>query len=161
MSAPTSVHYAHLQRLLRYLRTTPAIGHFFSRISSFQLQAYSDSTWASDPVDRRSITGYCIFLGSSLIAWKSKKQSGVFRSSVEAELHAMAEEIVWLRWLLKDLGVVSTSLTPLYCDNTDAIQIALNPIRRGLSKHIGIDIFFLRDQHQQGTLVPHYLPSKR
>ena len=100
VSAPTSVHYAHLLRLLRYLRATPSRDLFFSSSSPLQLRAYSDATWASDPVDRRSVTGFCLFLGSSLIAWKSKKQTGVSRSSTEAELRAMAttaEEIIWLR----------------------------------------------------------------
>ena len=58
-----------------------------------------------------------------------------------------AEEIVWLRWLLADLGVAPFSLTTLYCDNTGAIQIILNSVKHSLSKHIGVDAFFLRDQH--------------
>ena len=67
--------------------------------------AYLDSTWASDPTDHRSIIGYCILLGSSPLAWKSKKQVVVSRSSTKAELRVLAtttSEIVWLRWLLAD-----------------------------------------------------------
>ena len=83
---------------------------------------------------------------------------------MEAELRAMAttaEEIVWLRWLLADLGVAPSGPTALYCDNTGVIQITLNPVKHSLSKHIGVDAFFLRDQHIQGTLVPYYVLSKR
>ena len=53
VSAPTSVHYAHLLCVLRYLRATPSRGLFFSSSSSLQLCAYSDATWASDPSDRQ------------------------------------------------------------------------------------------------------------
>ena len=60
VSAPTSVHYAHLLRVLRYLRVTPTCGLFYSSVSPLQLQAYSDSTWASDPVDRRSVINFCL-----------------------------------------------------------------------------------------------------
>jgi hypothetical protein len=61
---------------------------------------YSDATWASDPSDRRSLSAYCVFLGGSLIAWNTKKQTAVSRSSAEAELRAMAPltaEVTWLR----------------------------------------------------------------
>ena len=115
---------------------------FYANSSLLQLHAYSDSTWASDPVDRRSVTGYCIFLGTSLIAWKSKEQTAVSRSSAEAELRALStttSEIVWLRWLLADLGVSCHTPTPLLCDNTAAIQIANDPVKHELTKHIGVD----------------------
>jgi len=163
VSTPTSVHYAHLLRVLRYLRATPGRGLFFSSSSSLQLSAYSDATWASDPSDRRSVTGFCLFLGSSLLAWKSKKQTGVSRSSTEAELRAMAstaEEIIWLRWLLADFGIVSSGPTTMFCDNTGAIQLTLNPVKFSLSKHIGVDVFFLREQYSQRTLVPQYVPTE-
>ena len=73
VSAPTSVHYSHLLRVLRYLRGTISHRLFFPRSSSLQLQAYSDATWASDPSDRHSLSAYCVFLGGFLIAWKTKK----------------------------------------------------------------------------------------
>jgi hypothetical protein len=75
VSAPTSVHYDHLLRVLRYLRGTSSRRLHYESSNQLQLHAYSDSTWASDPVDRRSVTGYCLFLGTSLIACFSKKQT--------------------------------------------------------------------------------------
>ena len=103
VGAPTSVHYGHLLRVLRYLRGTTSRYLVYSRRSTLQLQAYSDATWASSPDDRHSVSSYCIFLGSSLVVWKTKKQTIVSCSSVEAEFRALAatiRELIWLRWLL-------------------------------------------------------------
>ncbi|WVZ58648.1 hypothetical protein U9M48_008893 [Paspalum notatum var. saurae] len=86
LSQPTSVHYGHLLRVLRYLRGTSSQYLFYPRDNPLHLHSYSDSTWASDPTDRRSIMGYCILLGSSPIAQKSKKQASISWSSTEAEL---------------------------------------------------------------------------
>uniref|UniRef100_A0ACD5ZMC7 Uncharacterized protein n=1 Tax=Avena sativa TaxID=4498 RepID=A0ACD5ZMC7_AVESA len=80
VSDPTTVHYSHLLRVLRYLRGTITRHLFFPRSSSLQLQCYSNATWASDPSDRRSLSAYYVFLGGSLIAWKTKKQTAVSRS---------------------------------------------------------------------------------
>jgi hypothetical protein len=68
VSTPTSVHYSHLLRVLRYLRGTITRRLFFPHSGSLQLQAYSDATWASDPSDRCSLSAYCMFLGGYLIA---------------------------------------------------------------------------------------------
>ena len=69
VSAPTTVHYAHLIRVLRYLRGTMSRRLFYATSSQPTLHAYSDATWASEHVDRRSVTGYCIFL--SVTPWVS------------------------------------------------------------------------------------------
>jgi hypothetical protein len=89
---------------------------FFPRSSSLQLQAYCDATWASDPSDRNSLSTYCIFLGGSLIAWKTKKQVVVSHSSVKVELRAMTivtMEVIWLWWLLENFGVSVSMPTAL------------------------------------------------
>jgi hypothetical protein len=162
VSASTSIHFGHLLRVLRYLRGTTSQCLFYARNSLLQLYAYSDSTWASDPTDRHPITGYCILLGSSPIAWKSKKQA-VSRSSTDAELRALAtttSEIVWLRWLLANFGIYCDVATPLLCDNTGAIQIANDPVKHELTKHIGVDAFFTRSHCYQQTIALRYVPSE-
>uniref|UniRef100_A0ACD5ZJ84 Uncharacterized protein n=1 Tax=Avena sativa TaxID=4498 RepID=A0ACD5ZJ84_AVESA len=149
VSAPTTVHYSHLLRVLRYLCGTITRRLFFPRSSSLQLQCYLDATWASDPSDRRSLSAYCVFLGGSLIAWKTKKQTAVSRSSVEAELRAMSlltAEVTWLRWLLADFGVSITTPSLVLFDSTGAISVARDLVKHELTKHIGVDAFYTRAQ---------------
>ena len=163
LSAPRSTHYAAVLRILRYLKGTLFHGLFYSAQSPLVLRAFSDADWAGDPTDRRSTTGYCFLLGSSLISWRSKKQTFVARSSTEAEYRALADttsELLWLRWLLKDLGVSTSSATPLYCDNQSAIHIAHNDVFHERTKHIEIDCHFIRYHLLHGALKLFSVSSK-
>ena len=111
--------------------------------------------WVGDPTDRRSTTGYCFLLGSSLISWRSKKQTHVARSNTEAKYRALADTtsgLLWLRWLLEDLGVFTSSATPLYCDNQSVIHIAHNDVFYERTKHIEIDCHFIRYHLVHGAL---------
>ena len=68
-------------------------------------------------------------------------------SSSEVEYRTLVDttsELLWLRWLLKDLGVSTSSATPLYCDNQSVIHIAHNDIFHERTKHIEIDCHFIR-----------------
>ena len=162
VTAPTSVHWGAVLRILRYLRGTQFQALLLPSTSSLELRAYSDADWAGDRHDRKSTTGFCVFLGESLISWKSKKQDVVSRSSTEAEYRAMAVttcEIIWLRWLLADMGVHFSSPTPLNCDNKSAIQIAKNSVFHERTKHIEIDCHFTRDHLQLGTISLPFVPS--
>ncbi|WVZ97949.1 hypothetical protein U9M48_043445 [Paspalum notatum var. saurae] len=157
------LHYSHLLRVLRYLRGTMSRRLFFLRSSSLQLQAYCDATWASDSSDRRSLSAYYVFLGGSLIAWKTKNQTAVSRSSTEAELRAMAlvtAEVTWLRWLLADFGVSVSIPTPLLTESTGAISIARDLVKHELAKHIGVDAYYTRAQVQDGVVTLRYVPSE-
>ncbi|KAF5449399.1 hypothetical protein F2P56_029849 [Juglans regia] len=76
--------------------------------STFTLQAYSDSDWGDCLDDRRSTRGFCIYLGSHLISWSSKKQKAVAHSSAEAEYKSLASsaaETIWLQTVLRELGI--------------------------------------------------------
>lgn len=102
VSNPLVPHYQAATRILRYLKSCPAKGILFSSHNPLQLHGFADSDWACCPNTRRSITGYCVLLGSSLISWKSKKQNTVSRSSTEAEYRALASltcELQWLQYL--------------------------------------------------------------
>ncbi|XP_048229101.1 secreted RxLR effector protein 161-like [Ricinus communis] len=73
VTSPTTVHWAAVLRILRYLRSTQFQTLLFSSVSSLELCAYSDADWAGDPTDRKSTTRFYIFVGDSLISWKSMK----------------------------------------------------------------------------------------
>uniref|UniRef100_A0A2N9J8J4 CCHC-type domain-containing protein n=1 Tax=Fagus sylvatica TaxID=28930 RepID=A0A2N9J8J4_FAGSY len=159
LSAPHSTHYAAVLHILRYIKGTMFHGLHFSAHSTLDLCAYSDADWAGDPTDRRSTTGFCFFLGDSLISWRSKKQHIVSRSSTEAEYRALADttsELLALRWLLEDMGVTHSSPTIIHCDNRSAIQIAHNDVFHERTKHIEIDCHLVRHHLSAGIL--HLLP---
>lgn len=106
MGNPTSLHREAALRILRYVKQSPAQGLFFPSTSELQVKAFSDSDWATCSDSRTSVTGYCIFIGDSLISWKSKKQTTVSKSSSKAEYRALATtvcEVQWLTYLLKEL----------------------------------------------------------
>ncbi|XP_039134222.1 uncharacterized mitochondrial protein AtMg00810-like [Dioscorea cayenensis subsp. rotundata] len=131
--ASTSVHYAHLIRVFQYLCGTVSRGLFYSRQSTLQLQAYSDSTWASSPDDRVSITSYCIFLGSCLIVWKTKKKPTITKSCAKAEVRALASTVQ---------------------------EIAVDSVKHELTKHIGVDAHFTRCHVRAQTVSLHYFPTE-
>jgi hypothetical protein len=129
MHNPSELHWAVVKRILRYLNGTLDHGLSICASKDNTLHGFSDSDWAGCPDDRKSTTGYLIFLGPNLISWCSKKQLTVARSSTEAEYRSLtmaAAELVWLRSLLHELGLALPS-SILWCDNLGATFLASNP----------------------------------
>ena len=101
------------------------------------------------------VTSFSIYLGESLISWKSKKQQTISKSSFEAEYKAMAAttcELQWLTYPLQDLSVSYTQPATMYCDNQSAIQIASNQVFHERTKHIEIDCHIVREKITVGLL---------
>ena len=100
-----------------------------------------------------------MFLGDALISWRCKKQDHVSKSSIAAKYRAMSTacfEIVWLRGLLEELWFPQTTSTPLHADNTNAIQIATNPVFHERTKHIEVYNHFIRDTLESRVIsLPH------
>ncbi|GAV84637.1 hypothetical protein CFOL_v3_28081 [Cephalotus follicularis] len=90
MHQPRQPHLDSAHHLLQYLKGRPRQGILPRANNHLHLSAFCDSDWASCPITRRSTTGYCIFFGSTLVFWKTKKQNIVSRSFVEAEYRVIA-----------------------------------------------------------------------
>jgi len=163
MQHPKRSHWDAALRVLRYLKGAPGQGILLKKGSITSLTAFCDSDWAACPNTRRSITGYIIMLGESMVSWKSKKQHTVSRSSAEAEYRSMAgavSKIIWLVGLLKDLKVDIITPVRLWCDNKAAMQIASNPMFHERTKHIEIDCHFVREKLKDGLIKPEHIRTK-
>ncbi|KAF5458652.1 hypothetical protein F2P56_022665 [Juglans regia] len=161
MHNPTSTHWTTAKRVLRYLKGSLNHGLMFTK-GSLTLNAYSDSDWARNPDDRRSITGYAIYLGPCLISWSAKKQTVVSKSSTEAEYRSLAlttAELYWIRMLLQELKVPITIAPTLWCDNLRALSLATNPIFHARTKHIEVDYHFIKEKVVNKDITTRYLST--
>ena len=108
MSFPTVNNWAVVQHILCYLKGAPGRGILYSNHRHNRVKCFTNVDWAGSKEDRRSISGYHVFVGGNLVSWKSKKQGVVSRSSVESEYRAMAQsvcEIIWLHQLFMEIGI--------------------------------------------------------
>ena len=128
MHNPSVDHMDAVVRILRYLKSAPGRGVMFSKHNNvLDVCGFTDADWAGNITDRRSTSGYFTFVGGNLVTWKSKKQKVVARSSAEAEYRGMAHgvcELLWLKNVLRDLGVKPKCAMQIYCDNKAAIDIS-------------------------------------
>lgn len=120
-----------------------------------------DADWAADPDDRCSTSELCIFLGPNLVSWWAKKQTLVATSTTEAEYRSLANttvEILWIQTLLTELHV--PFLAPIvYCDNLSTINLSHNPVLHNRTKHMELDIVFVREKVLAKTLTEAHIPA--
>lgn len=110
MNSPWEPHLMAAHRILRYLKNDPGQGVFYPANSTLTLRGFADVDWGNFLESSRSISGYCVFLGDSLISWKSKKQDIVSRSSAEAEYRSMANatcELIWINSTRRFAGSIA------------------------------------------------------
>jgi hypothetical protein len=106
-ASPRTSHPQAVKRIFRYLRHTLDFGLWYSASSSLALHGFSDADFAGCLLDRKSTSGTCQFLRSSLVSWSSRKQSSVAQSTTEAEYVAAASccsRLLWITYTMSDFG---------------------------------------------------------
>ncbi|XP_021971825.2 uncharacterized mitochondrial protein AtMg00810-like [Helianthus annuus] len=163
MHDPKIDHWNTLKRIIRYIQGTSSFGLALSSCSDVSLRAYTDADWAGCPDTRRSTSGYCVYMGPNLLSWSSKRQSTISRSSAEAEYRAVANvvaEVCWLRNLLLELRRPLKTTTLVYCYSISAIYLSGNLVQHQRTKHIGLDIHFVREHVQRGNIRVLHTPTR-
>lgn len=153
-------HWMACLDVMRYIRGTLDAGIVYSRYGSDQPIGYSDANYATDPGDRKSISGYTFMYAGGAISWKSKKQPIVALSTSESELVALdsaAREALWIMSLFDQLRKPIKLPLQIWEDNQGTINITKNPVNHPGTKHIAVRYFAIREWIQEGRLKVGYL----
>jgi hypothetical protein len=170
MQAPLRRHAVAAERVLRYLAGTKTLGLTFGRSSSdnnrsdtaLRVSGFSDADWANDKADRKSISGWVVMMNGDPISWSSKKQRVVSLSTCESELYAQAsaaQELLYQRGLLQELGLTVATPSTLHGDNQSGIAVATHGVKSERTKHVDIKYHFLTDSIASGALKLQWIPT--
>ncbi|WVZ62711.1 hypothetical protein U9M48_012422 [Paspalum notatum var. saurae] len=149
MHDPREPHLTALKRFLHYLRGTIDYSLLLHRSSSAELVIYTDADWAGCPDTRRSTSVY----GSTPSSWAA---------TLSPEYRAVADgvaEASWLWQLLAELHSLLAKSTLVYCDNVNALYLSTNPVQHQRTKHVEIDLHFVRDRVAIGNVRVLYVPT--
>ncbi|KAK4374908.1 hypothetical protein RND71_005585 [Anisodus tanguticus] len=162
MHDPRESHFAALKRIIRYVKGTLDFGLHIYLSAPTKLLSYKDADWAGCRDTRRSTSGYYVFLVDNLISWSVKRKATLSSSSVEAEYRGVANvvtKICWLRNLLLELQCPLLKASIVYCDNISAIYMSHNLVQHQRTKHIEMDIHFVREKVALGQVKILHVPS--
>ena len=162
MSTPTVDHWVAVEQILYYLKGALRRGILHRNHGHNRIKCFTNADWAGSQEDRRSISGYYVFVGGNLVSWKSKKQRVVSCSSAKSEYGAMTRsvrEIMWLHQLLLAVSIEIPVLAKFWCDNLVAFHIASNPVFHERTKHIDINCHFVREKIQLRLISTGYVKT--
>lgn len=162
---PRDVDLINAKNIIRYLKGTKHLKLCLNSSISFKsLTAFVDADFAEDKTDRKSTTGYMVFLNGGLISYRSRKQSIVALSTAEAEYVAISEvcqQLAWLNRLCSDFEIVMNEDQPLkfFSDNQSAIALTKGECSHR-TKHIDTKYHYIRQAVENGEVSLHYVPSE-
>ncbi|WVZ54212.1 hypothetical protein U9M48_005048 [Paspalum notatum var. saurae] len=134
-ASPRTSHRQAVKRIFRYLKFTPKLGLWYSSGSSLSLRGFSDADHAGCWIDRKSTSGTCQLLETSLVSWSSRKQAS----------------LLWMKATLSDFSLRFGKIS-LLVESTSAISVAKNPVLHSKTKHIDVRFHFLRDHYEKGDI---------
>ncbi|KAH9150574.1 hypothetical protein LEN26_004051 [Aphanomyces euteiches] len=162
LNRPGKKHFGEMKRIMRYVAGTMNYGLLY-RGSELDLCGYTDSDYAANPDNRRSVSGYCTFVGKCLVSWASQTQRIVAQSTTEAEYIALAQaakEVLFMKTLNCELGNPIKTGSIIRVNNQPAMATASNPVNHSRTKHIDVRYHFVRERIQLEELKLEYVPSR-
>lgn len=160
LDKPTASAWKAGKRILKYLRETKDLKlHFYKK--DLSVTAYSDADWASDRLDRRSVSGGTIFYRGNPVSWFSRKQRCVALSSTEAEYISAAltaSEVISVLGIVSEVEKCSVQGT-LFIDNQGAIQLSKGCDNNKRTRHIDVKYHFLKDLVSKEIIQTVYVKS--
>ncbi|GJS12431.1 retrovirus-related pol polyprotein from transposon TNT 1-94 [Tanacetum coccineum] len=147
LANPGKNRWEAVKWILKYLRGTAKVGLVYGKNNSnhMDVTGFVDSDYAKDPNKGRSIISYTILVQGCVVSWKATLQHMVALSTSEAEYMALTKavkEAIWLRGLLKELGV-KLNRVAVNCDNQGAIHLSQNHVFHERTKHINVRYHFI------------------
>jgi hypothetical protein len=151
---PGMQHWEAVKRILRYLNGTIDMGLVFDgKLNDIPtLTAYADADWGGNIDDRKSKSGYAAFFCGGCISWRSKFQSCVALSTVEAEYISACEagrEVKWLKKIAEELGY-SQGTVIIHEDNQGCISNTKDSLGSEQMKHVNIKYHWIKEECERG-----------
>jgi hypothetical protein len=159
LAKPRVAYMQAAQRILRYLHHTRAMCLVFNKIEVQKLcvTAFADSSWANDVDTRRSRYGYAVYVGKSLISWRSKLHAAVALSTAEAEYCAATEAAKHIRWVRSLISFmlpkIKLSPTAIYEDNAACRSMVTCAQISGRNKHFELKQHYIRQLADKGVVT--------
>lgn len=163
-SNPNDEDWTSVKRIFKYLIGSTKLGLRYTQRNNKGLVAYCDADFAGDKQTYRSTSGFLILYAGAPIAWSSHRQTHVTLSSTEAEfisLCSTARDIVWIKKLANELGILHAGPVMIHCDNTSTIKTATNERTAFRTRHIGAQAHYPRELVNEGIIDISYVPSNQ
>lgn len=155
-------HWDAVKRIFRYVQRTKMMCLQYSKDQESRLTGFCDASYAPNPHDPRSVSGYVFVIQGGAISWISKRQQTVARSTTETEylsLTTAGQEAIWLKKLTIELEMQPDRPLLLYCDNKGSIDLSKNARFSPRTKHVNVRQHFLKDNIEKRELDVKFVPS--
>ena len=127
------------------------------------IEAYSDADWAQDKEDRKSVSGTYIVVNGAPIVWRTKKQTTVSLSTMEAEYVAIVDAVKIMLGIFETLMELELKVKlpmQLYCDNQATIAQATNEASTERNKHMDLRLKFIQELVREKKIQISYVSTK-
>ena len=167
LDGSTEASYKEMLRVIKYVLDTKAMGlkiwPTLTNNEPWKISVFTDSDYAGDPVTRRSVSGYVIYVHNVPVCWRSKAQRSVTLSSTEAEWVALSEavkEVIFLMQLCNSMKIKIQLPVEVRVDNVGAIFMSKNVTTTSRTKHVDIRSKYVREYVEDGIIKIVFVKSE-